>query len=58
MGLLERAGKLGSTGDEAARSKLASEVERLAGPDGMGNLFKVLAILPAGMPAPPFRSAS
>ena len=58
MGLLERAGKLGSTGDDAARSKIASEVERLAGADGMGNLFKVLAILPTGMPAPPFRSAS
>ena len=58
MGLLERAGRLGGTGDEAARSKIASEVERLAGPDGMGNLFKVLAILPAGMPAPPFRNAS
>jgi SAM-dependent MidA family methyltransferase len=58
MGLLERAGKLGSIGDDAARSKIASEVERLAGADGMGNLFKVLTILPTGMPAPPFRSAS
>ena len=46
-------------GDDAARVEDSPrEVERLAGADAMGNLFKVLAILPAGMPAPPFRSAS
>jgi len=58
MGLLERAGRLGQAADEAAREKIAADVERLAGPDQMGELFKVLAILPPGMLLPPFRSAS
>jgi SAM-dependent MidA family methyltransferase len=58
MGLLERAGRLGSAGNEAAPSRIASEVERLAGPNAMGHLFKVLAIVPAGIGAPPFPSAS
>ena len=47
MGLLERAGALGASGDETLRDKLRSEVERLAGPGatgGMGELFKVLEI--------------
>jgi SAM-dependent MidA family methyltransferase len=58
MGLLERAGKLGHAADDAARKKITAEVERLAGPDQMGNLFKVLAILPSGLAVPPFRNAS
>jgi len=58
MGLLERAGRLGQAADEAAREKIAADVERLAGPDQMGELFKVLAILPPGMLLPPFCSAS
>jgi SAM-dependent MidA family methyltransferase len=29
-------------------------VERLAGEDGMGTLFKVLAVLPADVEVPPF----
>lgn len=49
MGLLERAGRLGANADGAAREKIASEVERLAGPQAMGDLFKVLAILPGGI---------
>ncbi|MHB2264117.1 class I SAM-dependent methyltransferase [Aliihoeflea sp. PC F10.4] len=44
MGLLERAGQLGSGGNGALREKLTGEVERLAGPDQMGNLFKVLIV--------------
>ena len=48
MGLLERAGKLGQAADDAAREKIAADVERLAGPDQMGDLFKVLTILPRG----------
>jgi SAM-dependent MidA family methyltransferase len=44
MGLLERAGALGATGDQALQDKLRGEVERLAGPDGMGELFKVLEV--------------
>lgn len=54
MGILERAGQLGANADEAVRERLSSEVERLAAPDHMGTLFKVLAILPAGTNVPPF----
>ncbi|MHA6641715.1 class I SAM-dependent methyltransferase [Mesorhizobium sp. A623] len=54
MGLLERAGRLGAKADAAGREKLAQEVERLAGPQAMGELFKVLAILPAGVSTAPF----
>jgi SAM-dependent MidA family methyltransferase len=52
MGLLERAGALGAKGDETLRDKLRSEVERLAGPDAMGELFKVLEV---SAPRPAFR---
>jgi SAM-dependent MidA family methyltransferase len=48
MGLLERAGRLGAGAGEATRERLQGEVERLAGPAGMGTLFKVLAIAPKG----------
>lgn len=58
MGLLERAGSLGQHADEAARDGIRAAVERLAGPDQMGDLFKVLAILPRGNGVPPFRNAS
>ncbi|CCV08813.1 conserved hypothetical protein [Mesorhizobium metallidurans STM 2683] len=54
MGLLERAGRLGANASEAAREKIAGEVERLAGPQAMGELFKVLAVLPTGIAVPPF----
>lgn len=58
MGLLERAGRLGHDADAAMREQITADVERLAGPDQMGELFKVLAILPAGMSVPPFPKAS
>jgi SAM-dependent MidA family methyltransferase len=58
MGLLERAGRLGQATDNAAREKITADVVRLAGPEQMGELFKVLAILPRGMAMPPFRNAS
>ena len=41
-------------GDEATRAKITADVERLAGPGQMGELFKVLKMLPkhpADMPA-------
>jgi len=57
MGLLERAGRLGAPLDAAGREKIHSEVERLAGPDAMGNLFKVLAVARPGIPVPPFSEA-
>ena len=53
LGLLERAGRLGANGDQAVRERLQGEVERLAGPDAMGELFKVLAVAPAGARLPP-----
>ena len=54
MGLLERAGRLGANADEATRERLQSEVERLAGPDQMGTLFRALAVTPKGIALPPF----
>jgi SAM-dependent MidA family methyltransferase len=54
--LLERAGRLGADADHAARERLSGEVERLAGPDQMGALFKVLAIAPRGTTIQPFRT--
>jgi SAM-dependent MidA family methyltransferase len=56
MGLLERAGRLGADADHATRERLSGEVERLAGPDQMGVLFKVLAIAPRGTTIQPFRT--
>ena len=56
MGLLERAGRLGAAADEAARNAIRDAVERLAGPDGMGTLFKALCITPAGRMPFPFAS--
>ncbi|TPI36187.1 class I SAM-dependent methyltransferase [Mesorhizobium sp. B3-1-9] len=47
MGLIERAGALGANADEQARQAISDAVERLAGPDAMGELFKVMTILPA-----------
>jgi SAM-dependent MidA family methyltransferase len=56
LGLLERAGQLGADAGEALRKKISDEVERLAGPQAMGELFKVLAVMPAGVSIAPFRS--
>lgn len=56
MGLLERAGALGAGFDDAGRERVRSEVERLAGEDQMGRLFKVLAIVPRGVAVPGFSS--
>ena len=44
MGLLERAGQLGAGGDAGLQERLRGEVERLAAPDQMGELFKVLMV--------------
>lgn len=44
MGLLERAGRLGAEADEEKRGQIIADVERLAGPDQMGKLFKVLEV--------------
>lgn len=57
QGLLQRAGSLGAGKDEATQQRLRDEVERLAGPDQMGRLFKVLALLPRGLTVFPFPPA-
>ncbi|PYE87350.1 class I SAM-dependent methyltransferase [Phyllobacterium leguminum] len=44
MGLLDRAGQLGGDKDETAQEQIRSDVERLAGSDQMGTLFKVLCV--------------
>ncbi|MBX3580357.1 MAG: class I SAM-dependent methyltransferase [Rhizobiaceae bacterium] len=44
MGLLERAGRLGQNADAQMREAISEAVERLAGPDEMGQLFKVLQV--------------
>ena len=54
LGLLERAGRLGAEMDEAGRESLRAAAERLAGPDEMGTLFKVLAVTRPGVKLPPF----
>jgi SAM-dependent MidA family methyltransferase len=44
MGLLARAGSLGHGKSEAEQSAIADAVERLASPDQMGRLFKVMEV--------------
>ena len=57
MGILERAGRLGADAGQAARDTIADAVERLAGPQAMGELFKVLAVVPRGVTIRPFATA-
>ena len=54
MGLLERAGALGAGEDEAGREAIRAAVERLAGPDGMGDLFRAMAVTGRAMRLEPF----
>lgn len=44
MGLLERAGQLGASQSIEIQEKMRNDVERLAAPDKMGDLFKVMAL--------------
>lgn len=53
MGLLERAGALGTHADAATRQRLQGEVDRLARPEQMGSLFKVLSLRRPDMVLPP-----
>lgn len=57
-GLLERAGALGAGKSHSEQEALRDAVERLAAPDQMGNLFKVLSVTNSGISFPPFDSAS
>lgn len=56
LGLLERAGRLGSGKSEAERETIVAAVERLAGPEEMGRLFKVMAVT-GGIDVPGFGSS-
>jgi SAM-dependent MidA family methyltransferase len=56
-GLLERAGRIGAGKDAKTRGTIEKAVERLAGREAMGALFKVLAVTPAGFVPPPFEAA-
>lgn len=54
LGLAERAGRLGADKDDATRAEIVSQVERLVGPEEMGTLFKVMAVMPKGLAVPGF----
>ena len=54
LGLLERAGHLGAGKEIGVQERIRDDVERLAGPDQMGTLFKVLAFSSGGTPPRPF----
>ena len=54
MGLRERAGLLGRSADAITRERIVGEARRLAAPDEMGDLFKVLAVTPHGLVPPGF----
>ena len=54
LGLLERAGRLGAGKDAATQDAIRAAVERLAGPDAMGTLFKVLCVTGGDLTVPPF----
>lgn len=58
LGLVERAGALGAKADDDIRERLQGEVERLAGPEAMGNLFKVICISRNGVSLPPFATSA
>ncbi|UNF29521.1 class I SAM-dependent methyltransferase [Bartonella krasnovii] len=53
MGLLERAQQLGANKNAPLQDKIRQDVERLAGPDQMGKLFKVLHMSDKNIPVPP-----
>lgn len=54
LGLLERAGALGRGKDAKTQEEISNAVERLAGPDQMGSLFKALALSDGSFVPAPF----
>ncbi len=54
LGLVQRANVLGRGKDTGTRDAIAAAMERLAGPKGMGDLFKVLALSAPGLKLPVF----
>ncbi|WP_026088000.1 class I SAM-dependent methyltransferase [Bartonella rattimassiliensis] len=53
MGLLERAKQLGVGKSASLQDKIRKDIERLASPDQMGKLFKVLHFSDKNIPIPP-----
>ncbi len=59
IGLAQRAATLSAGKDAAMQTAIAGQAERLAGPEAMGELFKVLAIAGrADLALPPFEGPS
>ncbi|CAN0655750.1 NADH dehydrogenase [ubiquinone] 1 alpha subcomplex assembly factor 7 [Nitratireductor aquimarinus] len=56
LGILERAGRLGADKNGTEQQAIRNAVERLAGPEQMGTLFKVLAVTSSTVTVPPFVS--
>lgn len=56
LGLLERAGQLGMEKTVTEQDAIREAVERLASPEQMGTLFKVLAVLPKDVNVSPFHA--
>ncbi|MGH6861822.1 MAG: SAM-dependent methyltransferase, partial [Phyllobacterium sp.] len=54
MGLLDRAGALGQGKSSQFQEQIRLDVERLAGPEHMGSLFKVLCVTDPGTQVFPF----
>ena len=52
LGLLERAGKLGAGKHSSVQNEIHDAVERLAGPDQMGKLFKFIGIAAPNLTLP------
>jgi SAM-dependent MidA family methyltransferase len=57
MGLLDRAGALGRDKSTDYQEQIRADVERLAGPDQMGHLFKLLCVTDAATTTFPFNMA-
>lgn len=58
LGLIERAGALGRGKDQSVQDDIHLAVDRLAGSDQMGDLFKVVALTSPGLNVPGFTSKS
>jgi NADH dehydrogenase [ubiquinone] 1 alpha subcomplex assembly factor 7 len=54
LGLLDRAGRLGAGKPASMQADIRAAAERLASPNAMGTLFKVLCVTDPGIRLPPF----
>lgn len=54
MGLLERAGRIGANRSAHEQESIRQDVQRLAGPEAMGELFKVIAFASPQLETPGF----